>query len=576
MYYLSINISNPWLTILIIFLILLVIFLLALIVCFGNKRLRIKTIKKTDFILDSKDKKTIEMYLVKLKTICDNNPEYQNYYIDINSRFKTIFDTKNDLFKKRKANLLKKLETKRFDKNLKNSYITFIKEIELYQKDINSLLKSCEEILKQDQDLRKKSVEIKQIFRELNNSIETFAENLKIISSSLKNYLTDIDVEFDLFESAMSQANYQDANNRLSSIENKINFLYGKIPNIASKCQIIENIIPEKLELLKDKNENLLKQDYVVMHLRIKDLVTIINDRLDIITNNYRNLNFEGFDDDIIEIENKISEASLALDDEVASKINFDNHYQEVIDKIKKLETEFLKIKRQYTSVLEYYYLDEEIINRFNIFQLRATSLSDQKREFESYIIVNARNPYSFMIKKMNDLSSLFSFVEEECHFFEQYFHDLKSYVENTYEKITKLSKSIIVCKGYVRKNKLNNILYKYNQQLDKYLNDLKIIIDKLYIKPINVSDIKNNFSVLEQNIENICIEITNEVNDALLATKAILFANQLRDQFIDLDNGLTNAEMLFEKEEYKKCANMVVELLKKYHPVAYNILRGN
>ena len=136
MYYLSINISNPWLTILIIFLILLVIFLLALIVCFGNKRLRIKTIKKTDFILDSKDKKTIEMYLVKLKAICDNNPEYQNYYIDINSRFKTIFDTKNDLFKKRKANLLKKLETKRFDKNLKNSYITFIKEIELYQKDI--------------------------------------------------------------------------------------------------------------------------------------------------------------------------------------------------------------------------------------------------------------------------------------------------------------------------------------------------------------------------------------------------------------------------------------------------------
>ena len=111
MYYLSINISNPWLTILIIFLILLVVFLLALIVCFGNKRLRIKTIKKTDFILDSKDKKTIEMYLVKLKTICDNNPEYQNYYIDINSRFKTIFDTKNDLFKKRKANLLKKLET---------------------------------------------------------------------------------------------------------------------------------------------------------------------------------------------------------------------------------------------------------------------------------------------------------------------------------------------------------------------------------------------------------------------------------------------------------------------------------
>lgn len=544
---------------------------------FATKFIYLNRINNSEKVLLNDKKETIETYLVKIHAICTNNFEYQNIYDDLSGRFQSLFDSKIEALKKRKASLHKKVKNcKLVNKNLVNSIKTYLKEVEYYKKEVGKLITECEAILKQEDDLRKQAVNIKTMFQELNKAIETYNDNLLIVLPTLNSYISDIEMEFDLFETAMHNANYQDAIIRLSSIENKINKLYGQIPQMANKCNIVTSIIPNKVNELINKNDELLKQNYYIMHLKVKDLATIIFNRLENIQNNYKSLNFDGFEDDIEEIELKINEATLALDEEVASKINFDNHYQEIIQKVKELEQNFLKTKRQYTSVLEYYHLDEEIKNRFDAFQIRATSLSDQKREFESYIFVNARNPYSFMTKKMNDIVNLSNFVEDEIKYFELFFVELKTYVENIHTKISKLSKNIIVCKGYARKNKMNSILVKNETILDEYVLVLESIIEKLYHKPINVSEIKQIFSPLENNIEDLCIEITNEVNDALLATKSILFANQLRDQFQELNKGLDKAEELFYKEDYKNCAILVVDLLKTYHPVAYNSIGDN
>lgn len=538
-----------------------------------KKGMCINKIKNIDKILDNENNATVQMYLVKIKAICKSNFEYQPIYNELKAKADLLFVTKNEAFKKRKVTLLKQIKSGKSRKNTKENIQTFFNEINLYEKEVHSLIESCEDILKQESDLRKRSTKIKSLFQELHDTIDNYAENLTIIMSTLQNYVNDMEMEFDLYESAMNNANYQDATNRLNSIENKLNRIYGKIEDYAKKCNIVGKVIPEKVEKLVQKNDDLLKKNYYVMHLRIKDLAAIIHNRLEKICSNFKSLNFEGFEEDIIEIEEKINEFSLALDEEIASKINFDSHSQEVLNKAKKLEQDFIKIKRTYSSALEYYAFDEELKKRFDSFQVRATKLSDQKREFESYIFVNARNPYSFMIKKMKDLDELSAFVNSEIRYFEQIMQDYKDCVEDIHGKITKLCKNIIVCKGYARKNKMNNILLKNESDLNQYIHDLENIIHMLYQKPICVSKIKNTFLPLKQKIEELCIDITNNVNDALLATKAMLFANQIRDQFQELDQKLEQAEMLYNMEDYQKCAMMVVDLLKIHHPSAYNIL---
>ena len=94
-------------------------------------------------------------------------------------------------------------------------------------------------------------------------------------------------------------------------------------------------------------------------------------------------------------------------------------------------------------------------------------------------------------------------------------------------------------------------------------------------LKPIRISYIKEQFNSIQGNVLDLIQLIKQRVQEANLAAKSIIYANQLRSEFNQVDQLLKEAESNYAQQNYKETAEMVIQILKEYHPVAYQMLGG-
>lgn len=219
--------------------------------------------------------------------------------------------------------------------------------------------------------------------------------------------------------------------------------------------------------------------------------------------------------------------------------------------------------------------MDDIIEQRFVKFQNAAAHLSDKKREFEGFIFSNSRNPYSFMVQKMNLIQLENQEIEGEIQFFNQYFIDMKQYAEETYLKEHELTCQLIQTVGFVRQNNLDIILDFYQNEIQAAFSSLQKIREELKLKPIRISYIKEQFNSIQGNVLDLIQLIKQRVQEANLAAQSIIYANQLRSEFNQVDQLLKEAESNYAQQNYKETAEMVIQILKEYHPVAYQMLGG-
>ena len=100
-------------------------------------------------------------------------------------------------------------------------------------------------------------------------------------------------------------------------------------------------------------------------------------------------------------------------------------------------------------------------------------------------------------------------------------------------------------------------------------------IREELKLKPIRISYIKEQFNSIQGNVLDLIQLIKQRVQEANLAAQSIIYANQLRSEFNQVDQLLKEAESNYAQQNYKETAEMVIQILKEYHPVAYQMLGG-
>ena len=235
-------------------------------------------------------------------------------------------------------------------------------------------------------------------------------------------YLSDIEMYFDVFDDNLSAAKYKEADKNLQSVEKLLVNVYGYIETIAQYCNMIEEIIPQQLIDLEEKNKSLDAKGYVVNHAKVPELVANIRSLLDNSRNQFKHLCFGDFEEVSYEIQTKLSEVHAHLDQEVMAKHELDNKYKIVNAKVANSESEFIKTKRLFATMLEYYIIPEEIHHKFADFQQNSTDLTDLKREYDGYIYVNDKHPASFMLEKVEKIDNLCNSVNDDINYFNQYF----------------------------------------------------------------------------------------------------------------------------------------------------------
>ena len=541
---------------------------------FSKKKRAIKKIEESINILEDK-KNLLELDYKRLEKIASVNEEYVQEFDLLKALYEQIAIKENNSLAGRRETLLNRFRSPKLNKDIYDYAKQYEKDLLVYHKKINDLFDRFEKIFEPGIPLREKSVTLKETYREVLNEFDTYKTSLDLCADSLNMYLEGIEYNFERFENFVNTAFYKEAEEVLSRIENDVLSIHGRIPKLAEYNVLVSKSLPEQLDELLNKEVQLSFSGYFISHLKIKELSTGIYSMLDEIKKNFARLYFKGFEDQYNEIEEKLTLVNNALEEEVSCKINFEENYQTVVKMAQVVEADFIKIKRQYNDAKQYYFIDDIIEQRFVKFQSSAAKLSDKKRDFEGFVFSNSRNPYSFMVKKMNTIRTESEEITTEIEFFTSYFIDLKKYAEEIYAKEKELSAKLVNAIGNIRKNNNLEIIDFYQSKIDNAFSDLKVVREHLRIVPIKISLIKEHFAAVANNVDTLCKLLEQRQQEATLALQAIMFANQLRSEFNEVERVLQSAEEKYRLQQYKETAEMVISILKEYHPVAYETLGG-
>ena len=557
-----------------------VVVLIVVLVCLILKKMnKNQYLTKIDNYLNQieiENKVQLDAYINRLKNISKRNEDYVEIYNQISAQFNKLTTADRDKLILRQKGLKDRLLIEqKFSKGLLEQFKSFESAIAQYKKEITRIQKDLESYFEEGDNLRIKLTELQQQFQQINADMEKYAVNLEICSCELKEYLSEIEVLFDMLDDNILSARYVEGSKKVNKIEKMLVNVYGNIETIAQYCEMVVTVIPNQLDDLANKSRNLEQKGYVVSHARVKDFIDNTNDILLSCRNDFKHLCFGNFHDILLEIQNKMSEVHAHLDQEVMSKHELDDKHEALNEKIAKAETEFIKTKRQYATMQDFYKLPDEIHVKFNAFQGNATRLSDLKREFEGYIFVNAKHPASFMLEKVTNMDKLANTVLDEVEFLLKYFKNLKEFVEETYQKSEELAISLTLAIGKVRKEKCKSVYYKYIEKVTSSLSVLKSINQLLLQKPIDVSTLYNEFSSIVVSCDDLQHSIEIELNNYKIVEKSIIFANPLRYGFKEVDEMLNEIEKLFKEGNYKLAQDKLNYILSNYHPAAYDSFKG-
>lgn len=558
----------------------IVIVLVTVFICLALKR-NSKTmyLSKVDAMLNEiniDNKPQLDAYITRLKNISLNNSDYLDIYNQLSAQYEVLTSTDKDKLLVRQRGLKERIIT---EKKIKKPLLDQIKSLEnaitLYKKDISRIQNDLESFFKDGDDLRIRLTDLQGQYQVITAEIEKFSSSLTLCKAELLAYLADIEMYFDVFDDNLSGARYKEAKKNLDSIEKYILNVYGYIETIAQYCNMVEVIIPQQIEELIKKNNDLENQGYVVSHAKVLEFAENIRKILEECKVQFKRLSFADFEELSYEIQSKFSEVHAHLDQEVVSKEELNVKYKLVSEKIAKAESEFIKTKRQFHTMLEYYKLPQEINNKFLVFQNNATLITDLKREYEGYLFVNAKNPASFMLEKVFKMDTVSSEILEDITFFLNYFKNIKEYVENTYSKTKELSQTLTKTLGKVRFNKCKDVYRKYVNDVNVTISELKDVNALLMEKPIDIEALYAKFANLVTKAEELNVIILNDLDNYQLVEKCIVFANPLRFQFAEVDTLLREIESLFKDGKYNLAQEKLNYILNNYHPAAYDAFNG-
>ena len=535
-------------------------------------------IKVDNFLkqIEVENQSQIEAYIARLKNISNKNEAYLQIHNQISMQFERLMTVEREKLLIRQKGLKERVvNEKKVRRGLAEQIRSFENAINQYKKEIKHIQTDLENYFKDGDALRIRLTNLQAQYQQINADIEKYSSSLSLCKKELVHYLADIEMYFDVFDDNLSAAKYKEADKNLQSIESLISNVYGYIETIAQYCNMIEEIIPQQLADLEEKNKNLDAKGYVVSHAKVPELVANIRSLLENSRNEFKHLCFGSFEEVSYEIQTKLSEVHAHLDQEVMAKHELDNKYRVVSEKVANSESEFIKTKRMFVSMLDYYRIPQDVHHKFAAFQQNSTILNDLKREYDSYIYVNDKHPASFMLEKVSKIDGICNNVTDDIDYFKNYFTKAREYVDNAFYTIEDLSATLILTIGKVRFNKCKVIYNKYIDAVNKSISALKSANNLLLQRPIDLELLYKTFSNIVAEATELNTTINNELENYQMVERCIVFANPLRFQFIEVEKMLNEIEVLFKNENYSQAQEKLNYILNNYHPAAYDALKS-
>jgi len=505
-------------------------------------------------------------YIRRLETISSMNLTYVKDYNEWNKRYKDVRDV-SDASAQASINNLKDMLSDGRRKEMKAAIPGAREIVESYCNEVTTLDKALKSKFQDEECCKSAIFELKEKFRRIKNDYYSKQTDIGLVSDTFDKVFEKLDSLFVQSDAYIDDAQYIEAKNlmdgQISPVLTRLSKLLQVLPNI---CITLSNILPDKIELLTSRYEEMIRQGYPLHHLMGPDDLKSMKREIEAVTGRVKGFNMASAEDDIDKLTARIEGLLQGFGTEVEARKAFESGCDSVYKADSKISNDFIQLNHAMPSIKKVFAISKSEQERFDAINNLVNSTGATKRLLDTYVHSATKQPFSVLLAKMKNLGDQSKEAAESIASFKTYLSSLKTDSELAHQAIFDYYSRLKEAEGVVRSFHNEALEEKYEPLLDEAfatLDYMEADLKKEEGHPIDVEKVNEGLALLHSKHEATITSILKDAADSKKAEATIVLANRSRGNDPVVNGKLSQSEALFQKGDFARSLS-VAESTKK------------
>ena len=553
--------STPQGMILASLLVLLLVVLIVITIVATKRNSYVKIIEQFEQHVQSNEDGNIEKKLLRLKIIGQNNVVYQRAYEEHQGAYAKLKTDYQDALKKDLAAVNHQLEQKNYrlvSKGIREcqaKWTTYTKQKDEFYQQISTLIHQDEVLRNQDEGVRKQFKQARDIFA--NNQ-----QDLVLVEESLAERISNINIKFDLFEQQVDLGNYDDASDYLSSIEKDVSLLFRALEELPRLCKIVTQYFPPRINGIIESCNQMQAEGYPMYHLIAGSKINKIKEDLTGVIEDLVGFRIEQLDSELSSIDERIKELQQNIDQEKTARKEYDTHFQNLYTKAEDLERAFIRYMGEITELNRIYDISKQAQEFSGKIKAQVNALSITRRALDS--LNYSKQPYLMRYHKMKEMQVLALDLEKMMGNFKNEITNMKVISEDAYDLVGEAASRLKKLELRVRNFNLDKLTARYVRDIADGFELIDKLSRAISASPIQIKIVDELKMKLDALLRKIDERVKRDIAYGEYSEKLILYANNYRASFSDVESSVSKAEMLFFEARFEEAVDLVRASLNK------------
>lgn len=426
-------------------------------------------------------------------------------------------------------------------------------EMEIYKVKTSAdhLLGEIQEITVSEEKYRSIITKLKAKYRELNSKYQDHKSDYDEIQDAIDLQFENIERRFADFEEVMENNEYNEVVHVVKALDTMIDHMSIVIDEVPNLVLLGKQLIPKRIEEITSTYETMVKDGYVLDYLNIPYNMEETLKNVKEIIDRVKVLNLE---ECMFELKTMLDYLDSLFHDFEKEKLSRKLYEENALDfdrKLKKINKIVSDIYEQMDDIKNMYDLSDDDIKDMEDVRMRLLALNKSYQELLEQK-ENKQLSFTKLASELEVMSNLLKQLEEDL---DQSLKSLGSMYDDEVrarEQLNEIQELLKECKLRIRSYKLPIITNNYFVELAEANEAILEIIKELEKKPIVIKVLNTRVDTARDLVLKLYHTTNEMIKTAQLAERAIVYGNRYRSNMEEIDRGLTNAEMLFYKGNYK------------------------
>ena len=434
-------------------------------------------------------------------------------------------------------------------------------ELEIYKarESADYLLDEIKEITLSEEKYRAIVIKLKTKYRELNKDFQNHKQMYDEMQEAIELQLENIERRFLDFEKVMEKNEYSEVVHIVKALDTMIDHISIVIKEVPDLLLMAKQIIPARMNEVKELNDDMVKQEYPLDYLNIDYNLEESKKNIDHILDKIRVLNLEDCMFELKTMLEYFDSLFVDFEKERLSRKVYEEMESDFSKKLAKTNKVVQEVYNQLDDIKSMYDLNDKDVETIHEVNKILVVINDDYKKLLAKVEAKS-TPYSMLHKEIEDLTVRLKQMEDDL---DQALKSLGNMYDDEVrarEQLEEIQVFLKQCKEKMRGYKLPIITNNYFVQLSEANEAIGEVIKELERKPIVIKTLNTRVDTARDLVLKLYNTTNEMIKTAQLAEMAIVFGNRYRANYDEVDSGLGDAEMLFFKGEYKKALDTSIK----------------